>query len=173
MPTIDPETLPVIVNIVITPVAVYLLWYLIHFAFRLAFSPINAKWFTHGLIFLLVFIYLCAAGLHFLLGYEISALTPRVFMAIVFTGVNIVVVPFLYWYDKRAANTENAIRIPEIVLHFFAFLSGALSALVCQRIYRHKVRKFKFQIITYLALIVNLALLYILIIECPLKMVLT
>ena len=127
---------------------------------RLALSPINAKWFSHGIFLTIFFIYLSMLGLQVLFGYEDSDFSIRVVVGIIIAGINFMIIPFFYWYDKRAANAANAIRIPEIVLHVFAFLGGAISALICQRIFRHKTKKIKFRAITYLALLLNFLLAY-------------
>lgn len=74
---------------------------------------------------------------------------------------NLVIVPALYWWDKRKARLERGLRIPEVVLHFFAFAGGAFSALASQRVLRHKTRKRQFAVITWIALTGNIGLFYL------------
>src|SRR3954454_25013760 len=51
----------------------------------------------------------------------------------------------LYGYDKRAA-IVGGLRVPERVLHGFAFAGGTPAAYLSQRIFRHKTIKSKFRI---------------------------
>lgn len=76
-------------------------------------------------------------------------------------SVNLVVVPGLYWWDKRKARQEQGLRIPEVVLHFFAFAGGAFAALASQRMLRHKTRKLQFAVITWIAMACNIGLFYL------------
>lgn len=50
----------------------------------------------------------------------------------------------LYGYDKRQAVVGRS-RIPELVLHTAALCGGSPGALLGQRLFRHKTRKFRFQ----------------------------
>lgn len=79
----------------------------------------------------------------------------------VLLSVNLVVVPVLYWWDKRKARVGEGMRIPEVVLHSFAFAGGGLGALVSQRLLRHKTRKRGFTVVTWIALASNVGLLYL------------
>lgn len=74
---------------------------------------------------------------------------------------NLVVVPTLYWWDKRKAKLEGGLRIPESALHFFAFVGGAVAALMSQRVLRHKTRKRQFVVITWVAIACNIGLFYL------------
>lgn len=76
-------------------------------------------------------------------------------------SLNLIVVPGLYWWDKRRARLDSGQRVPEIVLHTFAFAGGALAALVNMRLLRHKTRKRPFVVITWIALAVNLGMVYL------------
>lgn len=64
----------------------------------------------------------------------------------------------IYGLDKRAA-TRGGRRTPEARLHFFELLGGWPGALLAQRVFRHKTRKRSFQVMFYLAVAVNLAVL--------------
>ena len=50
----------------------------------------------------------------------------------------------LYGYDKRQAAAGRT-RIPELVLHAAALCGGSPGALLGQSLFRHKTRKFRFQ----------------------------
>jgi uncharacterized membrane protein YsdA (DUF1294 family)/cold shock CspA family protein len=52
----------------------------------------------------------------------------------------------MYAYDKTISSS-NLLRIPEKVLHGLAFLGGSPSALIAQKLFRHKTVKHSFQII--------------------------
>ena len=73
-----------------------------------------------------------------------------------FGGVNAAAF-FLYGHDKRNARRDK-IRIPEWVLHLFAFLGGSPGALLGQRVFHHKTRKRSFRFIFWLLVVVQAAL---------------
>ncbi len=52
----------------------------------------------------------------------------------------------LYGYDKRQALVGRT-RIPELVLHTTALCGGSPGALLGQGLFRHKTRKFRFQVV--------------------------
>ena len=64
----------------------------------------------------------------------------------------------LYGLDKRAS-TRGAWRTSEARLHLVELLGGWPGALLAQRVFRHKTRKRSFQVMFYLAVAVNLAVL--------------
>ena len=72
-------------------------------------------------------------------------------------GVNLVTLLF-YFVDKQAAKSEKG-RIPEVILHLLAAIGGSPTAVLSQRLMRHKNRKVPFQILTWLIVIVQIALL--------------
>jgi len=61
--------------------------------------------------------------------------------------LTITFVTFLFYgYDKyQAVHQKN--RIPEAVLHILAIAGGSIGALAGQLIFRHKTKKFAFQIL--------------------------
>lgn len=63
----------------------------------------------------------------------------------------------LYWQDKSAAK-KNIGRVPELVLHALAFAGGAPGALLAQRVFRHKTRKWQFQAIFWPSVALHLAI---------------
>lgn len=64
----------------------------------------------------------------------------------------------LYGYDKTQA-LNSGLRIPEAVLHLLSVLGGSPGAFVAMRLFRHKTSKPRFQIIFWLIVLVQLALL--------------
>ena len=84
---------------------------------------------------------LCMA-LGLLLALWRAGLAP-VYSALI--GVNVVTL-LLYGYDKRQAVVGET-RVPESVLHAGALFGGTPGAWLGQRLFRHKTRKFRFQIV--------------------------
>ena len=62
----------------------------------------------------------------------------------------------LYRYDKRQAVVGRT-RIPELVLHAAALCGGSPGALLGQRLFRHKTRKFSFQAVSAAIVLLQLA----------------
>lgn len=71
-------------------------------------------------------------------------------------SVNVVVMAFYMWDKKMAA--AGGRRIPEAVLHLLALLGGTVGALAGQRIFRHKTRKIRFQMIFWFIVMLHTAL---------------
>jgi uncharacterized membrane protein YsdA (DUF1294 family)/cold shock CspA family protein len=65
----------------------------------------------------------------------------------------------LYGYDKYIASTEK-VRVPEKTLHLLAVLGGSPAGLIAQRFFRHKTLKESFQIIYWVIVLIQIALLY-------------
>lgn len=61
----------------------------------------------------------------------------------------------MYGIDKRAAG-RDARRIPESRLHLLELLGGWPGALLAQQLFRHKTRKSRYQLVFWLAVLVNL-----------------
>ena len=74
-------------------------------------------------------------------------------------AINIVTF-FLYGYDKHIAGS-NQLRVPEQILHWLAFAGGSFSALLAQKIFRHKTQKDKFQSDFWLIVIVQIVIIII------------
>ena len=64
----------------------------------------------------------------------------------------------LYARDKHAARTGQW-RTPENTLHLLSLLGGWPAAWVSQRVLRHKTAKRSFQLVFWLTVVVNLAVL--------------
>lgn len=124
------------------------------------FAPLTMRWVVGGLI----------VGVAVTLGLAWSLtmsglLDPHrldlLMLGCALLSFNLVVVPALYWWDKRKARLERGLRIPEVVLHIFAFAGGAFSALASQRVLRHKTRKRQFAVITWIAIVCNIGLFFL------------
>ena len=62
----------------------------------------------------------------------------------------------LYGYDKRQA-VVGGFRVPELVLHLGALAGGSPAALVAQGLFRHKTRKFRFQVVFAAIILLQIA----------------
>ncbi len=65
--------------------------------------------------------------------------------------INIVSAYFFY-SDKKKAQ-KNKMRIPEKTLHILELMGGVFSILLLMKYLRHKNRKFKYFMYTYVALV--------------------
>lgn len=61
-----------------------------------------------------------------------------------------------YGLDKRAA-IKGRSRVPEKTLHIMELLGGFPGALVAQQVFRHKRRKLRFLVITWLIAVLHAA----------------
>lgn len=61
---------------------------------------------------------------------------------------------FLYWHDKRQARTRGW-RVPEAVLLLTGLLGGTPASFAAQRLFRHKTKKFSFQMSFWLIVAVQ------------------
>jgi uncharacterized membrane protein YsdA (DUF1294 family) len=64
----------------------------------------------------------------------------------------------LYGHDKRQA-IAGGTRIPELALHLGALLGGSPAALLGQRLFRHKTRKLRFQVVFVAILLLQVGVL--------------
>lgn len=62
-------------------------------------------------------------------------------------GINVATFLF-YFYDKKSAKWEGKLlRVPEAILHLFAFFGGTPIAIVCRPLFHHKTVKLSFRIV--------------------------
>ncbi|ETX10279.1 DNA-binding protein [Marinomonas ushuaiensis DSM 15871] len=66
----------------------------------------------------------------------------------------------VYGIDKSAAK-RNVWRVSESTLHLLSILGGWPGALLGQKVFHHKTKKFRFRVVFWLTLILNLALLVV------------
>lgn len=64
----------------------------------------------------------------------------------------------MYGWDKRSAGRGDR-RVPEKTLHLLAFLGGWPGAILGQQYFRHKTKKFSFQLVFWLLVVLHLVLL--------------
>lgn len=72
-------------------------------------------------------------------------------------GVTSIVAFAMYWIDKSAARNDRW-RTPESRLHVVGLLGGWPGALLAQDVFRHKSRKLAFQIVFWVVVIANVAI---------------
>lgn len=144
--------------------AIFLLWGTLFLISHRLLAPSSAIWLTNGLTLALF-----TAGLMTFAFMEIGIVKPEnmvdwlVYETLI--CINVFVMPFLYWWDKRRASVEGAWRIPENILHGFAFIGGAPSALLCQYLFRHKTQKRYFRLITIFGLVTSIGIFYLVLFE--------
>lgn len=90
-----------------------------------------------------------ALGLAFQRGWVPVGLPAAYAMASLLTFI-------AYGIDKQAAGKDRR-RIPENRLHLFEVLGGWPGALLAQQVFRHKTRKVSYQVVFWLAVLVNIA----------------
>ena len=71
------------------------------------------------------------------------------------TGVSLVTFLF-YGFDKQRAKNEKG-RIPEAVLHILTLIGGTPGALIGQIVFRHKTKKWRFQMVLVVIVILQMA----------------
>lgn len=59
-----------------------------------------------------------------------------------------------YWHDKRSA-LRGERRIPEKTLHLLELFGGWPGALLAQQVFRHKTRKWSFQLLFWLIVLLH------------------
>ncbi|KTB60423.1 hypothetical protein AO066_27225 [Pseudomonas fluorescens] len=69
-------------------------------------------------------------------------------------GVVSVIAFFLYWSDKRKAQTERW-RTPENILHAVELAGGWPGALIAQQVFRHKTRKVSYQVLFWVIVLLH------------------
>lgn len=152
-------------SILLIPVQIAVSWISLWLMIRLLSTRVVAIWLANG--FLLSSI---AATLIVNLGTQLSLYEELSFRGILIgqiIGMNLLVMPFLYWLDKRRSFIEDASRIPEAALHSLSFFGGAGGALLSQKYFHHKTVKPGFRAKTWGAFAVNLVLFYAILVYMP------
>jgi len=83
-------------------------------------------------------------------------------------ALNFLVVPLIYWVDKRHANYNHLVknkkkkssRVPEVAMHTLTALGGAVGAFTSQQVFHHKRNKGSFQIVFFLTILTSMAIYY-------------
>lgn len=80
------------------------------------------------------------------------------YILIYLIGINML--SFLLFYiDKTKARKEKW-RIKEKTLHISSFLGGTIGGIVAMYLFHHKTKKLKFCIITFIAFLFNIYIIY-------------
>ena len=145
--------------------------FLLKVASGLFFKPLTARWFTIGIAASFILGHLLLLGLvHIgligMTGYSRTALYELMVFYLIGTSLlsliplNLVVLPFLYWRDKRIASNEpdGSLRIPENAFHALTFSGGYIGAWIGQTKFHHKVSKQSFRIKHYVICFISITL---------------
>ena len=130
------------------------------FIFKVVFQRLTAHWLALGLsgsYSLGLLIYWLLTSHKLLLDAIQSGSGNSIFYDLAISWLiallvlNLLVLPSLYWWDKRIAtiNDSKRDRIPENALHALTFFGGFLGAYIGQKVFRHKISKQSFQIKHY------------------------
>lgn len=84
--------------------------------------------------------------------------------------LNFLVLPAMYWVDKRRAIINHVRRhtkiqtkrVPEFSLHFLTALGGAVGAFTSQQLFRHKRSKKSFQMMFFVTILSSMMIYYVL-----------
>lgn len=74
--------------------------------------------------------------------------------------VTLSIITFLVYALDKTAASQRRWRIPENFLHLLALLGGWPGALAAQQMLRHKTRKFRFQVLFWITILLNLGLVW-------------
>jgi len=131
---------------------------------NLVFKPLTARWFSIGLSSSITLGHLLFLTLMHLIiennktAYELVIFTALTTWLLSLVALNLLVLPALYWWDKRLASRNNdATRIPENALHTLVFMGGYIGAWIGQKSFHHKVSKREFQIKHYVICILSMS----------------
>ncbi|TFY85173.1 DUF1294 domain-containing protein [Pseudomonas kairouanensis] len=98
-----------------------------------------------------LFVLLCTAPL---VGAVLVWLRGETYIPLAAYGVVSLIAFFLYWRDKRKAQT-NSWRTPENILHAVELAGGWPGALVAQQVFRHKTRKVSYQVLFWVIVLLH------------------
>ncbi|OIN46494.1 hypothetical protein BLL37_16670 [Pseudomonas azotoformans] len=98
-----------------------------------------------------IFIVLCAAPL---IGAALAWYRGETLIPLAAYGVVSVIAFFLYWSDKRKAQTDRW-RTPENILHAVELAGGWPGALIAQQVFRHKTRKVSYQVLFWVIVLLH------------------
>jgi uncharacterized membrane protein YsdA (DUF1294 family) len=99
----------------------------------------------------LLFVVLCAAPL---IGATLVWYRGESVIPLAAYGVVSVVAFFLYWGDKRKAQSEGP-RVRENILHAVELAGGWPGALIAQQVFRHKTRKVSYQVLFWVIVLLH------------------
>jgi len=137
---------------------VFLFFLVIRFISEVVFKRLTAHWFAIGLsasyLFGLLIYWFLAPHKIFIDAFQSGQpifYDFAVSWLIALIPLNLLVLPSLYWWDKRIAlkGDSKSPRIPENALHALVFFGGFLGAYIGQKAFKHKISKQSFQIKHY------------------------
>ncbi len=105
----------------------------------------------HGRLKAAFFLLLCAAPL---IGAGLVWLRGETVIPLAAYGVVSLIAFFLYWSDKRKAQTDRW-RTPENILHAVELAGGWPGALIAQQVFRHKTRKVSYQVLFWVIVLLH------------------
>jgi len=146
----------------------FILFFVLRIFSKILFKPLTAHWFAIGLTLSFIFGAQISYGLIKAGMFEFSFQSDKpVYYHLVLSWLiaiiplNLIVLPGLYWWDKRKAikaSDKNVSRIPENALLALAFCGGVLGAFLGQKLFKHKTTKASFQIKHYTVSILTILL---------------
>ncbi|HEC55720.1 MAG TPA: DUF1294 domain-containing protein [Gammaproteobacteria bacterium] len=98
-----------------------------------------------------IFVLLCAAPLT---GSVLVWLRGETIIPLAAYGMVSLIAFFLYWSDKRKAQTDRW-RTPENILHAVELAGGWPGALIAQQAFRHKTRKVSYQVLFWVIVLLH------------------
>lgn len=81
---------------------------------------------------------------------------PQLFILIYLLVINLITI-CIFAFDKSRSRGDGR-RIPEKILLLFALIGGTPAALYAMNLFRHKTKKYSFQIPLYLIMLVQIGL---------------
>ena len=139
----------------------------------MVFKPLTARWFSIGIsasvilghLLLLGIIHIGIINNDLIADSQEALLELFIFYALgtwltSLVPLNLIVLPFLYWWDKKIASkeSEGRARIPENAFHALTFSGGYIGAWIGQTRFRHKVSKKSFQIKHYVVCLLSIGI---------------
>jgi len=118
------------------------------FVEKMSRSPFKIYWLASILLLVLVF------GLMLRFCFDCS------WLVLYFMSINIVI-GLMYLWDK-IISPWNLMRVPELVLHSLALLGGSPTALISQKLFRHKSNKKSFILVYWLVVLVQIMFIFFL-----------
>ena len=149
--------LSIVFGVIQTAIPVLLLWFMLDRFLRFLMRPLTARWVANGVSITIVSMSLLLVlfmftGLITRENAETSSVIPLICLSL-FLSLNIITMPLLFWIDKERSKYDEDVRIPEVVLHGFAFFGGAIGSYFSQRYFHHKTKKTIFQVVFLLSFV--------------------
>ena len=82
-------------------------------------------------------------------------------LLIIFLAINLMAFLIMAYDKRRAVQGHNYDRTPEVFIFFLAAMFGSIGAYIGMKTFRHKTRKWYFQVGIPMLMIQNVATLYV------------